>query len=389
MSDNLPGWYKDPAEPTTQRYWDGDGWIGDPLPADATPPDGPPPASPVASAAPSADRGTWVVPPPPSSAPPSSAPPSASPGANQPGAYPPGAYPPGSYPPGSYPPGPYPPGSYPPGAYPPGSYPPGAYPPGSYPPGEYPPGSYPPGAYPPGTPLGAPSGPHQPHPNQQGAVTPPPGWPPGLPFPYGPYGPILRPRPHGFDLAPLGSRLVARIVDILAVLVLNAVLNGYLVYKYVQETGPYWRAFVHASQNGGSIPTMTSRGATLGYVIVAFALVIWGVYEVPTTGRFGQTLGKRLLGIRVIGLEGKTELGGARSFRRWLPLGLPTLLWMCGLGFIIQLIDCLAPTINRPFKLALHDIYAATVVVAVPRKTDVPGHTDVGEPRKISNGGTS
>src|SRR5262249_57839005 len=33
-------WYKDPAEPTTQRYWDGEGWVGDPRPADTTPPEG-------------------------------------------------------------------------------------------------------------------------------------------------------------------------------------------------------------------------------------------------------------------------------------------------------------------------------------------------------------
>ena len=43
MSSVAPGWYKDPAEPTTQRYWDGEGWVGPPIPADATPPDGPPP----------------------------------------------------------------------------------------------------------------------------------------------------------------------------------------------------------------------------------------------------------------------------------------------------------------------------------------------------------
>ena len=41
-----PGWYKDPADPTTQRWWDGEGWVGDPLPADATPPPGPPPERP-------------------------------------------------------------------------------------------------------------------------------------------------------------------------------------------------------------------------------------------------------------------------------------------------------------------------------------------------------
>jgi uncharacterized RDD family membrane protein YckC len=36
-----PGWYPDPAEPTTQRYWDGEQWIGEPLPVDAVP-QGPP-----------------------------------------------------------------------------------------------------------------------------------------------------------------------------------------------------------------------------------------------------------------------------------------------------------------------------------------------------------
>ncbi|QSB14942.1 RDD family protein [Natronosporangium hydrolyticum] len=39
-----PGWYKDPADPGTQRWWDGEGWIGASLPADQTPPEGPPPA---------------------------------------------------------------------------------------------------------------------------------------------------------------------------------------------------------------------------------------------------------------------------------------------------------------------------------------------------------
>jgi len=37
-----PGWYKDPAAPETQRYWDGEQWIGEPLPADAVPPETPP-----------------------------------------------------------------------------------------------------------------------------------------------------------------------------------------------------------------------------------------------------------------------------------------------------------------------------------------------------------
>jgi uncharacterized RDD family membrane protein YckC len=42
VSSVAPGWYKDPAEPTTQRYWDGEGWVGPALPLDVRPPDEPP-----------------------------------------------------------------------------------------------------------------------------------------------------------------------------------------------------------------------------------------------------------------------------------------------------------------------------------------------------------
>jgi uncharacterized RDD family membrane protein YckC len=40
-----PGWYNDPADPTIQRWWDGEGWVGAPVPAGTTPPDQPPAAT--------------------------------------------------------------------------------------------------------------------------------------------------------------------------------------------------------------------------------------------------------------------------------------------------------------------------------------------------------
>ncbi|WP_157517488.1 DUF2510 domain-containing protein, partial [Micromonospora rifamycinica] len=49
-----PGWHVDPADPTTRRWWDGEGWIGAPIPVDATPPDGPPPPEPEPAAEPPA-----------------------------------------------------------------------------------------------------------------------------------------------------------------------------------------------------------------------------------------------------------------------------------------------------------------------------------------------
>src|SRR5829696_5153750 len=63
-----PGWYKDPAEPATQRYWDGEGWAGASLPLDATPPEGPlplppPPSPPPAAPAPGKSPAQHAPPP--------------------------------------------------------------------------------------------------------------------------------------------------------------------------------------------------------------------------------------------------------------------------------------------------------------------------------------
>jgi hypothetical protein len=41
-----PGWYTDPADPTVQRYWDGEGWVGQPQPA-SLPAPVEPPAQPI------------------------------------------------------------------------------------------------------------------------------------------------------------------------------------------------------------------------------------------------------------------------------------------------------------------------------------------------------
>ncbi|MFC4335012.1 RDD family protein [Salininema proteolyticum] len=52
MSAIEPGWYPDPAEPGTQRYWDGSAWVGKPVPADEEPPERPEPLDPEPEPAP-------------------------------------------------------------------------------------------------------------------------------------------------------------------------------------------------------------------------------------------------------------------------------------------------------------------------------------------------
>jgi uncharacterized RDD family membrane protein YckC len=294
---SLPaGWYKDPADPSTQRYWDGEGWVGAAIPADAVPPEGPPGAPPPPAApAPQTGPGLGVPPP---------------------GWTPPGWTPPGSAPPGSAPPGyPVPPGSAPPG-----------YP---VPPGH----SVPPGY---------------------------PAPPAGMAFPF-----PMPVRPHGFALAGLGPRLMARILDILAVLLLNVVVNGYFAYQFAQEFAPLWQAAM--ANPFGEQPQPNARMETLLWTMLIVATLLWLLYEAPSTGSRGQTLGKWIMHIKVLPLESTEPLGFGRAFRRWARLGLWTPLWGCaGLGFLMQLIDSASPLFDPNMRQALHDKTARTVVVALP-----------------------
>ena len=104
-----------------------------------------------------------------------------------------------------------------------------------------------------------------------------------------------------------------------------------------------------------------------------FTAALWFAYEVPAVANTGQTLGKRLLGLKVMRLENPGRVGFGRSLRRWNTMGLPTLLWMCcGIGFVLQFIDALFIAFDRPMRQALHDKPAPTVVVQVEKADSAP-----------------
>jgi uncharacterized RDD family membrane protein YckC len=134
-----------------------------------------------------------------------------------------------------------------------------------------------------------------------------------------------------------------------------------------------WQA-AEATSQGAKVssvaPTMSSRGTWLSLAIILLIMGIWLAYEVPNIASSGQTLGKRLMRIKVVGLDATTPIGIRRAMRRWVPLGIPMIVWTCGplgvlVGGFLQLIDCVSPAINRPLQLARHDRSAFTVVVQV------------------------
>ncbi|MFC4019814.1 RDD family protein [Micromonospora sp. GCM10011542] len=305
-----PGWYVDPADPETRRYWDGEGWIGAPIPVDATPPEGPPPVEPPTPApVPAAGSPTAAEPVPSTAA---------------------TGWPP---PPG---PGPQPgPG------------------PGWTPQQGPPPGWSPQGAPPGWSPQGG----------------PPPGW-----TPQGWVGRPPEPRPHGLALAGFGSRLAARLIDFGLVFALNALVNGWFIWRLAEEMMPYWREVFRRALAGDSsaegLPPIGEQAGGLQVVILLIATALWLAYEVPPMASGGQTVGKRVMRIRAVPLADDQPLGFGRALRRWTTLGAPTLFWYCcGLGLVLQLVDALSPLFDHPLRQALHDKRAQTVVVQLPRTT--------------------
>ncbi|AJE40899.1 RDD family protein [Streptomyces nodosus] len=207
------------------------------------------------------------------------------------------------------------------------------------PPGEQPPpgGQPPPGA---GGPYGAPPPPGGGSPYG----TPPPyygGDPYGGGGPYGPYGggdPLAGMPP----LADSGKRVLARIIDMILVgLVVWLLSWAFHTTEYNVDTN------------------QIDYGKSLGQSVIA--AVLYTAYDTFMTARNGQTVGKKLLNLRVANLADGSTPSVATSLIRALVLWLPfafccACIWtaICG-GWSF---------FDKPYKQGLHDKAARTVEVS-------------------------
>ncbi|MEU0806306.1 RDD family protein [Streptomyces sp. NPDC005970] len=199
--------------------------------------------------------------------------------------------------------------------------------------------------------LGEP-GPSEPGPGQAGAGEQPEGEsfakqqpPPSYGSPYGDaYGGA-----HGSadplagmpPLANRGRRLVARIIDALIVGIPVGLVLAVLVGDYD--------------------PVNNNDEATV--MTIVYALVYF-VYEGLMLTKYGQTVGKKVMKIRVAMLENGEIPAGQPGWLRAGTYSLPEIVPCC--GFIFWLINVLWCTWDRPYHQCLHDKVAKTVVVSVP-----------------------
>jgi uncharacterized RDD family membrane protein YckC len=156
--------------------------------------------------------------------------------------------------------------------------------------------------------------------------------------------------PDGRPLAGAGERLGARVIDTFAFLAVFMVLAGVLagipiaLIAYLTEGDP---------------PFLPVVGGILILVIVFGTQYLYEV-EVPLRWN-GQTPGKRVLKIAIAPLEPGAPLTRKALVYRYLVTLLFTILSNCYVGYL----DPLWLLWDKPYKQALHDKPANTVVVKV------------------------
>jgi uncharacterized RDD family membrane protein YckC len=146
------------------------------------------------------------------------------------------------------------------------------------------------------------------------------------------------------DLASLGERLAAALLDGFAMLLINLPLMYF---------GGYFRAVMDAAMTGKQPPFTL----LLTWSAVAFAILLL-VQGYPLHA-WGQTWGKRILRIRIADLDGGKPSLATLIGRRYLPIQVVALVPL--LGNLLVLVDILM--VFRGDRRCAHDLIAGTRVV--------------------------
>jgi uncharacterized RDD family membrane protein YckC len=159
-------------------------------------------------------------------------------------------------------------------------------------------------------------------------------------------------------LAAWGQRAVARIID----WVIESLISAPFV---LWALWPSFQRFVDAiPQNGSEVPQAVAQrfvddvlAAT--FTLTVISVVVTFVYQVPQNVFFGRTIGKRILGIRIRLLAADRNPGWLSASVRW---GTYTA-GVIALSSLFAVIDYLWPLWDKPWRQALHDKTARTIVV--------------------------
>ena len=140
-------------------------------------------------------------------------------------------------------------------------------------------------------------------------------------------------------LASAGSRLGARLIDTVLMTVAALALLALGLFGTVL---------------GDAVAIWSLLTAMLGIAVVV------GLYEIALTAIWGQTLGKRIVGIRVANADHGWHPGWAKSLGRW---AVPTALnFIPFIGWLLSLV-CYISLLWGPDRQGWHDRVSGTLVI--------------------------
>ncbi|MEV7088689.1 RDD family protein [Streptomyces sp. NPDC093085] len=165
--------------------------------------------------------------------------------------------------------------------------------------------------------------------------------------PYGGTDPLAGMPP----LAPFATRLAARVIDALIIFIPLAIIS--------LLTGGW-----HASNNGNWNEVTNQVNTGTQWLWSLISIIAYVGYDTLMTRKYGQTLGKRWLRLRVAMLNDGAVPSPNAALVRALVLWVPALVCCLFLWWLIIIITILA---SRPYRQGLHDKAARTVVVTAPQ----------------------
>ncbi len=192
--------------------------------------------------------------------------------------------------------------------------------------------------------------------------------PPGAPVPAPPPGtvppagvpswPVAGPPQPAFPVASWGLRVAGYLVDAL-------IMGAVTAPVYVLALWPALRDLFEAIPTDGSQVPLTAitafqeRVVGMSLLLTVVSLVVSFAYVVPQHVRWGRTVGKRVVGVRVRMLAEDRPPRWGEATVRWLVLFGGSAIG----GVLFLALDGLWPLWDRPWLQALHDKAARTVVV--------------------------
>lgn len=230
-----------------------------------------------------------------------------------------------------------------------------------------------------------------------GANGPVPGAPVMVRYPpagYYPDGAVVFARPQeyatpgGRQLASATDRLLARIIDtliisipVLLVEIPLLVILGVWMYDTLnlgEPVDPVTGAL--PPPDGGEVLLVLAVAfAAFGAVVVLSTIVTY-LYEVTFMHRSGQTIGKRLMKVRVVRVEDGGPIEPRHARRRWLAReGVAALALIPLVGSIVGVynwLDSLWLLWDKPNRQCLHDKYGKTTVVKLTGADLAPRSND-------------